>query len=203
LESNKKNSKDMELTKKMIIGLPGSCGRSQGIFASLNLPETFTARQAVDAYLAAWGNVPDIARSYGAMVAAGLAPDTGAIWKIARLAFLVQAEESGLREWAEKLGPDNWREANAHAKTYAAEAGRIGLHQEGGSAARAADAAEAASSTGIYMSAAYAATAGYQYAAHYAADSYARTALRAMSADTAGDEQGVRILEIIFNALGE
>jgi hypothetical protein len=54
-------------------------------------------------------------------VSTGLAPDTGAVWRIAGLAFLVQPQDSGLQVWAETLGPHNWEEAQ-NAANAAAEA---------------------------------------------------------------------------------
>jgi hypothetical protein len=168
----------MELTKETIIGLPFLCEKCLEVFNGLDLPATFTARQAAQAYLANGGKVHDVARAYGAMVSTGLVADTGAIWRIARLAFAVQDEESGLQPWAETLGPDNWGDAYAAARAYAARTYTVACAY---AVARAAEAA----------------------ALNAAAAAYAACASDAAYASAAIKDQETRILGIIFQAVGE
>jgi hypothetical protein len=165
----------MKLTKKNILAVPCLCEDGLAVFKSLDLPEVFTAREAAGAYLAAGGKVNEIAHTYGRMVAAGILPDNGAIWRIARLAFLVQSKASGLRAWAENLGPENWKEAHAAARA---------VH-EAARNARARYAREAAF-----------------YAGHESVTITTRCAISA-AAKAAGEAQQPRILEIIFQAIGE
>ncbi len=190
----------MNLTKKTVYSLPGLCEERRALFCSLRLPLVFSARQAVGAYLAAGGTVPEVARAYGAMVAAGLVHDTGAVWQIARLAFAAQPEESGLRKWAETLGPGNWREAHAAADAAYVRAARAAARADHANDAHANDAhsdrADRASR------AAYAAQSAHANAAHAAYVVAAAARLAAHDA-AAREAQNEKIMAIIFTAIGE
>jgi hypothetical protein len=209
----------MKLTKEIIKNLPGLRENSHTPFNTLALPEKFTARQAAGAYLAAGGKVQEIARAYGALLAAGLIPDTGAIWRIARLAFAVQSKESGLRAWAESLGPENCKAASAAA--WAASAADVADAAE--AAAHAAEAAAYADEAAYAaFQAAYADDATEADAAKAAGHAYATALFTALAAarQAANDDkvpgshlyaaevaainaQEAKILEIIFQCVGE
>lgn len=86
--------------------------------------EPLPAHEAVDRHLANGGTYKDIFQAYTRMVQAGILPNTGLHWRIARLAFLWQPEKNAhLRKWANELGPENWMEARTNAyNTYTTDA---------------------------------------------------------------------------------
>jgi hypothetical protein len=217
----------MKFNKETILALPGLSPEQRGPVAALGLAETFTASEFFAAYKASGAAVPHIVRAYGALFAAGLLHDTGAIWKIARLAFAVQREGSGLRPWAEKLGPENWQQAEADAFATSAQAA-VDAPDASDPAEAAAEAAEAAAYADEAAYAAFqAAEAGKADKADaqtaYAADhAYATALFTALAAarQAENDEkrhgshpyaaevaaiqaQEAKILKVIFEAVGE
>lgn len=153
----------MLLTHTMLAEI-GLCQPPLDKLRDLIPQESFTAREAVDAYVSAGHDWKAIPHAYQALVNAGRIPDVGLIWHIPRIAFRNQPERNArLRRWADELGPGNWREAQSEvAADYAF---RSDATDADASASNAADAA-------AYAAAAYAdAAAGHAtaYATAYAA----------------------------------
>jgi hypothetical protein len=94
----------------------GLCDKQLDVLREIVTHEPFTVQEAVDAYLSAGEQWTDIVHAYQALVLKKKIPDTSLIWRIARIIFREQPEENAsLRKWADKLGPDNWQEAQTEA----------------------------------------------------------------------------------------
>ena len=94
----------------------GLCNEQLDVLREIVTHEPFTVQEAVDAYLSAGEPWTDIVHAYQALVLKKKIPDTSLIWRIARIIFREQPEENAsLRKWADKLGPDNWQEAQTEA----------------------------------------------------------------------------------------
>jgi hypothetical protein len=170
----------MKLTHKILANLP-LCKTELDRLRAAVPSDSFDAVTAIHAYVKAGGIAPNVARAYQTLVNAGLLPDVGLIWKIARIAFREQAEASGLRVWAVKLRPDNWQEAYAEA-------------------AEAADAADATTHAALY--AAYTAALYAAEAYIYLTATYAAAAAHATYAAAAARERvDAEIINMIIEAV--